>query len=472
MGVPMDVYEKSHDASCEATVDEDVETSLRGGESDKMTLETEGRTLSFGLLLRANTERLRCRAQLYDFLCFPFDRGWARERPHPPTRAHPSSLVGFGTDHMFWRPSFVLQGILLLCFPPQTFPRISTYCGVLRVAPLSIRTVTAARADVTAQAACQYIASFLGCVSLCASAIRIFGVSRGSCECRLPIRPGQPEHLAEIDRRNIFTVPIYSQSPAKNAGRHAAPPPSGRAQRPRGVSIQVLRMAPSSSHHSPSPSWRALFQILFLLPCLAPLASAQGGDLIAALDYGTFQGAYSPAYNLSYWQKIPFAQPPVGALRFRGPQPPLPLDPPNATATTVYNSTQTFDVCPQKTTSGSEDCLYLGLFARPWAAGAALRPVLVVFYGGAYIQGGASFSVPPAGFPVLNVSAAADVVMVYANYRTNAFGFLPGREVAADREGSDLNPGLLDQDAAIRCQCASSSSSSSFHARCVGGSRF
>lgn len=212
-------------------------------------------------------------------------------------------------------------------------------------------------------------------------------------------------------------------------------------------------MALPSSYHSPLP-WKVLLQILFLLPCLAPLAAAQGGDLLATLDYGTFQGAYSPAYNLSYWQKIPFAQPPVGALRFRGPQPPLPLDPPNATATTVYNSTQTFDLCPQKTSSGSEDCLYLGLYARPWTAAVPLRPVLVVFYGGAYIQGGASFTIPPSGFPVLNVSAGTDLVVVYANYRTNAFGFLPGREVAADREGSDLNPGLLDQDAAIRCEWA------------------
>lgn len=199
-------------------------------------------------------------------------------------------------------------------------------------------------------------------------------------------------------------------------------------------------MASSPSSLQP---WR--FFPLLLLACLAPLTLAQ--DLVAALNYGTFQGAYSPTYNISYWQKIPFAQPPVGPLRFRGPQPPLAL--PNGT---VYNSTQTFDMCPQRTVNGSEDCLYLGLYSRPWTAGQALRPALVVFYGGAYIQGDASFGLPPSAFPVLNVSAETDLVVVYANYRTNAFGFLPGREVAADREGSDLNPGLLDQDAAIKCE--------------------
>lgn len=192
---------------------------------------------------------------------------------------------------------------------------------------------------------------------------------------------------------------------------------------------------------------RRLLLLLFFLSCLA---SAQ--ELLASLDYGTFQGAYSATYNISYWQKIPFAQPPTGPLRFRGPQPPLPLTAANATAA-VYNATQPFDMCPQRTVNGSEDCLYLGLYSRPWTAGQPLRPVVVVFYGGAYIQGGASFGLPPAAYPVLNVSVPdTDLVFVYANYRTNAFGFLPGKEIAEDRDGSDLNPGLLDQDAAIKCE--------------------
>lgn len=52
------------------------------------------------------------------------------------------------------------------------------------------------------------------------------------------------------------------------------------------------------------------------------------------------------------------------------------------------------------------------------------------------------------GYPVLNVSEANDFIFLYANYRVNAFGFLPGREIAADPT-SDLNPGLLDQHAAL-----------------------
>ncbi|KAG9821847.1 carboxylesterase, partial [Aureobasidium melanogenum] len=105
-------------------------------------------------------------------------------------------------------------------------------------------------------------------------------------------------------------------------------------------------------------------------------------------------------------------------------------------------------MCPQRTVNGSEDCLYLGLYSKPWTNGQPLRPVVVVFYGGGFIQGSAYFSMPPSGYPVLNVSSSNDLVFVYPNYRVNAFGLLPGREIAADPL-SDLNPGLLDQHAAL-----------------------
>jgi carboxylesterase type B len=92
--------------------------------------------------------------------------------------------------------------------------------------------------------------------------------------------------------------------------------------------------------------------------------------------------------------------------------------------------------------------LYLGLFSRPWDASQPLRPVVVVYYGGAFIQGGGSFKLPPAGYPVLNVSDANNFIFVYPNYRVNAFGFLPGAEIRASKT-SDLNPGLLDQQEAL-----------------------
>ncbi|KFY70392.1 hypothetical protein V499_09209 [Pseudogymnoascus sp. VKM F-103] len=168
----------------------------------------------------------------------------------------------------------------------------------------------------------------------------------------------------------------------------------------------------------------------------------QAIQLTASLEYGTFQGSYSPEYNISYYRKIPYAAPPIGENRFRAPQPPIPI------TNGIYNSDQSFDMCPQRTVNGSEDCLYLGLYSRPWTPSQPLRPVVVVYYGGAFIQGSASFTIPPSAYPVLNVSESNNIIFVYPNYRVNTFGFLPGREIAASKT-SDLNPGLLDQQAAL-----------------------
>ncbi|OBT89734.1 hypothetical protein VE02_01367 [Pseudogymnoascus sp. 03VT05] len=168
----------------------------------------------------------------------------------------------------------------------------------------------------------------------------------------------------------------------------------------------------------------------------------QAIQLTASLEYGTFQGSYSPEYNITHFRKIPYAAPPIGENRFRAPQPPIPI------TDGIYDSDQAFDMCPQRTVNGSEDCLYLGLYSRPWTHTEPLRPVVVVYYGGAFIQGSASFTVPPSAYPILNVSESNNVIFVYPNYRVNTFGFLPGREIAASKT-SDLNPGLLDQQAAL-----------------------
>jgi len=159
------------------------------------------------------------------------------------------------------------------------------------------------------------------------------------------------------------------------------------------------------------------------------------------LYYGTVSGVYSQVYNITYYHKIPFGASTAGKNRYRAPQAPPFL------GTQVYNTDQFFDVCPQNRYPGTEDCLNLGLYSRPWKSGAK-RPVVVVFHGGAFGAGNASFSLPPFGYPTLNVTTDNDFVMVYPNYRLNAFGFLPGKALK-DAPDADLNVGLLDQQAAL-----------------------
>lgn len=187
----------------------------------------------------------------------------------------------------------------------------------------------------------------------------------------------------------------------------------------------------------------SLFAFLSLALALTGLVNAYDDPLVQ-LHYGSFQGKYDTTYNISYFRKIPFAAPPTGTNRFRAPQPPLKIN------ESVYDTDQTFDMCPQRTVNGSEDCLYLGLFSRPWdQAEETKRPVLVVFYGGAFIEGDAILGIPPDSYPVLNASTLNDYIVIYTNYRVNAFGFLPGKAIKED-SSSDLNPGLLDQQYALK----------------------
>jgi hypothetical protein len=85
------------------------------------------------------------------------------------------------------------------------------------------------------------------------------------------------------------------------------------------------------------------FSSILILAISSLALAVPGQDLIASLDYGTFQGSYNLQYNLSYWRKIPFAAPPVGENRFRAPQPPEPI------TNGIYDSNQSFDYCPQRT---------------------------------------------------------------------------------------------------------------------------
>jgi carboxylesterase type B len=177
----------------------------------------------------------------------------------------------------------------------------------------------------------------------------------------------------------------------------------------------------------------------------SPLQTGQTNTTkpIVTLDYVTLQGASSSTYNLTYFRRIPFGASTAGENRFKAPQPPA------AITNGTYDTDRGFDMCPQRTVNGSEDCLYLGVYSRPWQPTQKLRPVLLTFYGGGFIRGSAEFTIPPSGYPVLNVSESNDYVVVYSNYRTNVFGFLPGKKVGESKE-TDLNTGLLDQQAALQ----------------------
>jgi para-nitrobenzyl esterase len=142
---------------------------------------------------------------------------------------------------------------------------------------------------------------------------------------------------------------------------------------------------------------------------------------------------------------IPYAKPPVGALRFQPPQAPEAWA--GARSALAYSpiAMQGLQFVPGELADGpqSEDCLYLNVFTR--VPGARKRPVLVWIHGGAFVVGAASLPVYDGG-PLCELG---DAVVVTLNYRLGSLGFLwLGDD--AERLGITPNLGVLDQIAALR----------------------
>lgn len=154
--------------------------------------------------------------------------------------------------------------------------------------------------------------------------------------------------------------------------------------------------------------------------------------------------------NVYSWRGIPYAQPPVGKLRFRAPQP-------IQSWSDVRDATQFGPIAPQAP-SGlqsrlkpngqappepvmSEDCLYLNVWAPNTTT--EKRPVMVWIHGGAFVTGGGSLPI----YDGARFAARGDVIVVTLNYRLGPLGFLHLADLAPD---CDNNVGLLDQLAALR----------------------
>lgn len=133
---------------------------------------------------------------------------------------------------------------------------------------------------------------------------------------------------------------------------------------------------------------------------------------------------------------IPFANPPIGDLRFAPPQ--------GYSGPEVIDATAMRASCIQsQSTYGtvgngdiSEDCLYLNVYTPvlPSSRGQnpALRPVAVYLYGGSFTKGSAAMIDYDGG----NFASRSDVVIVTLNYRVGALGYLATGDLTTGSYGT------------------------------------
>ncbi|XP_076170782.1 esterase E4-like [Ptiloglossa arizonensis] len=149
----------------------------------------------------------------------------------------------------------------------------------------------------------------------------------------------------------------------------------------------------------------------------------------------TVKSVLGPSYIV--FHEIPFANPPVGKLRFKDPEPPSPwmgiLD---CSVSSKKYCTQMEDTPPYYV-YGNEDCLYLNVYTNSLNQ---RKPVMFWIHGGRFMTGTGSYRFMRPDYLI-----AKDVVIVTTNYRLGVFGFLNLGHRAAPG-----NQGLKDLIAALQ----------------------
>jgi len=201
---------------------------------------------------------------------------------------------------------------------------------------------------------------------------------------------------------------------------------------------------------SRSHRWLALAALAF------PLVAVQAANdkTLRATEYGFVEGISDKASNTWAWKGVPFAKPPVGALRWHAPAEPdkwNDVRPANAFGPAcvqygrIYGpgANNRYDETIGTTLNqsvGKEDCLYLNIW-RP-ATGKADLPVIVFFHGGSNVSGYTADPVYDGG----NLAKTTNSIVVTVNFRLGVFGFLslPQLKEGADADSMSGNFAILD----------------------------
>ncbi|PKP82683.1 MAG: carboxylesterase [Alphaproteobacteria bacterium HGW-Alphaproteobacteria-18] len=183
----------------------------------------------------------------------------------------------------------------------------------------------------------------------------------------------------------------------------------------------------------------------FAAACLAACATPAASVPLANTDLGMITGEV--AGEVHVFRGIPYAEAPIGDLRWKPPVPAAPFE-------ATYTASEFGPACVQpRPRDGSiyanppeavsEDCLTLNIWAP---ASASSAPVMVWIHGGSLTAGSGG----EALYDGARI-AEAGVVVVSINYRLGVLGYLAHPELSAESpEGVSGNYGLLDQIEALR----------------------
>ena len=192
-------------------------------------------------------------------------------------------------------------------------------------------------------------------------------------------------------------------------------------------------------------------RLILIFVALGVLSGCSTGSDDPGLRVQTRQGTVigQEVDQVRQWLGLPFAQAPVGELRFRAPQPPLPW-------TGVREAVEHQSACVQKSGflnpsdepyMGAEDCLYLNVYATSAKGDETPKPVMVWIHGGGNTIGSAETYDPS------DLAKDQGVVVVTTQYRMSSLGWF--RHAALRERSSELtdqsgNFGTLDTIEALR----------------------
>jgi para-nitrobenzyl esterase len=192
-----------------------------------------------------------------------------------------------------------------------------------------------------------------------------------------------------------------------------------------------------------------LFLIL-LLSCSSQENTVEDSLDVVMTEAGLISGTVKD--DVHAFKGVPYAAPPVGALRWKAPHPLTSwtdtLSCKEFRASPMQNEPKAFRMWTEEFQPPvepiSEDCLYLNVWT-PAKSTEDKLPVMIWIPGGAFINGSGSC-------PIYDGEAIAreGVVYVSINYRLNIFGFMAHPDLTKESpHKSSGNYGIMDQIAAI-----------------------